>query len=173
MDATIARAIRRARIHLEQHPEDAISPDRPATATIESGLRSTVPTPDGSVLITDMSRSVGGGESGPSPGWLLRAAYAACDATLIAMRAAEEGITLTKLEVTVDSESDSRGLVGAGDAPAGPLRYRVKVAIAAEGATDERLREVVEWAREHSPVDDAIRRAVPVDVEIVVPASTG
>ena len=85
---------------------------------------------------------------------------------MIAMRAAELGITLQRVEVTVDSESDDRGLLGLDDAvPAGPLNSRVRVQIAAEEIDSERLRELVEWADRHSPVSDAIRRAVPTTVE--------
>jgi uncharacterized OsmC-like protein len=59
-----------------------------------------------------MSTGVGGAATAPSPGWLLRASHVACDATLIAMRAAEEGVELSRLEVAVDSESDDRGILG-------------------------------------------------------------
>ena len=99
----------------------------------------------------------------------MRASHAACDATVIAMRAAEEGIELSLLEVSVESESDDRGLLGAADeVTAGPLSTTVRVRISAPGVPEERLREVVDWAREHSPVDDAMRRAVPVHLELVV-----
>jgi uncharacterized OsmC-like protein len=96
----------------------------------------------------------------------MRAAHAACDATLIAMRAAEENVELTRLEVAVDSDSDDRGLLGVDDVPAGPIRTRVRVNIAAPGVSEAKLREIVAWAREHSPVDEAMQRAVPVSVEI-------
>ena len=60
-----------------------------------------------------MAESVGGGASAPTPGWLLRSALAACDATLVAMEAARDGVDLTELEVNVESESDFRGVLGA------------------------------------------------------------
>jgi uncharacterized OsmC-like protein len=83
------------------------------------------------------------------------------------MRAAELGVPLQSLEVTVESESDDRGLLGMDDAiPAGPLSSRIRVRIAAAGVDPQRLRELVEWADHHSPVTDAIRRAVPTTVEV-------
>jgi uncharacterized OsmC-like protein len=83
------------------------------------------------------------------------------------MRAAEEGIELSRLEVTVDSESDDRGLLGMDDAiPAGPLRTRVRIIVEAKGVPESKLSEMVEWARHHSPVDEAMLRAVPVSVEV-------
>ena len=134
---------------------------------IEDGLRCRVEHTEGAIVITDMPTGVGGGSSAPSPGWLARAALASCDATVIAMRAAELGIPLQSLEVTVDSESDDRGLLGMDDAvPAGPLSSRILVRIVAEGVDPQSLQELVEWADRHSPVSDAIRRAVPTTVEV-------
>ena len=155
--------------YLTQHPAEARYADKLATAVIEEGLRCRTDGPDGVMVVTDMSPAVGGGGAAPSSGWLLRAALASCDATVIAMRAAQEGVTLTTLEVAVDSESDDRGLLGMDDSiPAGPLSVRTRMRIAAAGVAPERLREIVEWAEAHSPVSDAICRAVPrkVDVEI-------
>lgn len=121
------------------------------------------------LIETDMSTGVGGGATALSPGWLLRAAHAAGDATLIAMRAAEEGVELSRLKVVVDSESDDRGMLGMDKTvPAGPLRTRVRVRVGAPGVPELRLREIVAWAREHSPVDDALGRQVPVDVDVMV-----
>jgi uncharacterized OsmC-like protein len=115
-----------------------------------------------------MPVDIGGTGSAPSPGWLLRAALANCDATVIAMRAAQLGILLERLEVTVGSESDDRGLLGLSDAvPPGPLGVRVTVRIAAKGASAEQLRELVQWAEQHSPVNDAVRRPVPVTTEVI------
>ena len=85
------------------------------------------------------------------------------------MRAAQLGVVLTKLEVTVDSQSDDRGLFGIeDDVPAGPLGMRVRVLIAADGASPELLRQIVAWAESHSPVGDAVRRAIPSTTEIEV-----
>jgi uncharacterized OsmC-like protein len=89
------------------------------------------------------------------------------DATVIAMRAATEGVTLDTLEVTVDGESDDRGLLGIDDnIPAGPLHTRVRVRIGASGVDPDKLREIVKWADQHSPVGDATRRAIPTTVEV-------
>ncbi|MCR4282447.1 MAG: OsmC family protein, partial [Bauldia sp.] len=137
-----------------------------AVAILQDGLRCRTQAPNGDVIATDMPKAVGGEGSAPSPGWLLRAALASCDATMIAMRAAMEGISLTSLEVAVDSDSDDRGLVGADDAtPAGPLRVRVHVRATSDAPADS-FRKVVDWAERHSPVGDAIRRSVPTSVTI-------
>jgi hypothetical protein len=134
-EGDIARAIANARSYLTANPAEARYRDAPATATIEDGLRVRVTGTDGSALMTDMVTGVGGGGSAPSPGWMFRAAYASCAATLIAMRAAEEGWALSALDVTVDSESDDRGILGLSpNVPAGPLSVRVAVRASVPGA---------------------------------------
>ena len=72
--------------------------------------------------------------------------------------------------MTVDSESDDRGILGISDSvPAGPLRTRVHVRIkspAADDDDDDLWDPIVNWAVDHCPVTDAVRRAIPLTVEI-------
>jgi uncharacterized OsmC-like protein len=163
---SISASIERASNHLTEHPEAATGSDSAATAVREGGLRFRVEGPWGS-LTSDMAESVGGGASAPTPGWLQRAALAACDATLVAMEAARDGIELTELEVTVESESDFRGVLGVDPSVhAGPLSVRVAVRLAAANASEGQLREIVERAEARSPVRDALVREVPMTTEI-------
>jgi uncharacterized OsmC-like protein len=165
----IRQSLSKVAKHFAEHPQDALSQDKPAVALLEAGLRCRAQAPNGATLVSDMPSPLGGDGSAPTPGWLLRAALANCDATVIAMRAAQLGVVLKRLEVTVASQSDDRGVLGISDAvPAGPLSVRVTVRIAAEGASDQDLRDLVHWAEQHSPVSDAVRRAVPVTTEVVV-----
>ncbi|HUG48853.1 MAG TPA: OsmC family protein [Candidatus Limnocylindria bacterium] len=167
MSAEIRQAIEAALAYLGEHPEEARYTDSQATATITQGLQATVSGPDGAKLTTDMPASVGGQNSAPSPGWFLRAAEASCTATLIAMRAAQLGVTLTRVEVTVDSESDDRGILGMDDdTPAGPLSTRVVARVSAPGTDPMVVDDIVKWAVAHCPVTDAVRRAVPLSVEV-------
>lgn len=163
----IRDAIGTATAYLAEHPAEARATDSAATARMLDGLVAEVRGPGGHSLTTDMVPSVGGTASAPSPGWLLRAAEASCVATLITMRAAVLGITLDGLEVTVDSVSDDRGLLGiADDVPAGPLSGRVAIRIEAAGVDPATLDEVARWGVRHCPVCDAVERAVPIDVEV-------
>ena len=166
----IKEAIERTTDQLKDHPEAGRGTNAPATATLEDGLRVRIEGPNDFEIVTDMPESVGGEESGPTPGWLSRAALASCDATVVAMRAAQEGIKLTTLEVMVKSDSDSRGFLGIDDSvPPGPLTLRTTVRLSADGVPSERLKAVVDWADEHSPVGDAFCRTIEneIDVEIV------
>ena len=152
-----------------EYPEKALSADKAAVAVIQEGLRCKAEGPNGAVLVSDMPKGIGGGGAAPTPGWFLRAALANCDATVIAMRAAQLGVVLTRLEVTVDSDSDNRGLLGVEECvPAGPLSMRVHVLVAADRASPELLRQIVHWAESHSPVGDALRRAIPCRTEVEV-----
>ena len=165
----IASAVSGIANHLREHPADGRSNDTNATATLETGLRFTVTHPNGTAISTDMPAGLGGDASAPSPGWLMRAAAAACVASMIGIRAAQEGVALDGLEVTVSSVSDDRGMVGADDSvPAGLLETTISVRISATGVAGETLRELVRWAHAHSPVTDSIERAVPTTLDLQV-----
>ncbi|WP_247040709.1 OsmC family protein [Arthrobacter rhizosphaerae] len=165
----ISEAISSAKDYLISHPDEARYRDSMATAVVEDGLRVRVEGPHGASLATDMVAGVGGTASAPSPGWLFRAANASCTATLIAMRAAARGVNLSRLEVSVDSESDDRGLLGVDDGvPPGPLGVRVSIRAASDNADDDTVREIVMWSLEHSPIEDAVVRPIPVEHDIQI-----
>ena len=156
--------------YLTANPREARYTDSYATARLDdpAGLKVDVTGPNGAQITTDMPTSVGGTNTTASPGWYLRAAEASCVATLIAMRAAHQGVSVGAIKVTVDSESDDRGIVGADDTtPSGPLSTRVAVRLRTVGAqaSESALKALVDWAVEHCPVTDAVRRAIPITVE--------
>lgn len=164
---SIRSAIRVAGDYLTANPEEARSVDSAATAALVDGLVVRVTGPHGESITTDMVPSVGGTASAPSPGWLLRAAEASCVATLIAMRAAVLDVTLDSLEVTVDSVSDDRGLLGLDEAtPAGPLSGRVAVRLTSRDADQSVLEDMAHWGVKHCPVCDALERPIPVTIEV-------
>lgn len=153
--------------YLTENPKDAIATSPPITAIMEDGLRCRATGANGQSIVTDMPEAVGGGGAAPSPGWLSQAALVTCDATRIALRAAEVGVSLDTLEVAVDAVWDDRGLFGMDDtSPAGPLSVRTRVNIGAAGVAEETLREIVDFAVAHSPVADGLRRATPTTLEV-------
>lgn len=167
MTEAIRSAIRAASAYLTDHPEEARSTDSAAVATLADGLVVRVTGPGGATVTTDMVPSVGGTATAPSPGWLMRAAEASCVVTLIAMRAAMLGLTLDTLEVTVDSVSDDRGLLGLDEeVPAGPLTGRVAVRLTAAGTDPAMLEEIARWGVKHCPVCDALERPIPMTTEV-------
>ena len=169
----IRTAIEKASGYLAENPDGATGTDAAATAVLEEGLRFRVDGPKGA-LTSDMSESVGGGASAPTPGWLLRAALAACDASTVAMEAARDGIELSELSVSVESDTDFRGVLGVdGGGHPRPLEVRTRIELAAHDASEEQLREIVRRAEERSPVRDALVREVSMTTEIVTTVATG
>jgi uncharacterized OsmC-like protein len=153
---------------LSADPAKAKAKNAPATARLNEGLQFEVTGPYNARIVTDMPPAMGGAATGPNPGWFLRAALASCTATAIAMRAAKLGIKLDTLELTVESESDARGLLGLGDVTAalGSVKTRVKIR---GDATPEALRDLAAWGEAHSPVGCTLRQSADcsLDVEVV------
>jgi uncharacterized OsmC-like protein len=168
-NSTVRDAIEKLSRLLAQQPEKARAKSPPATAVLEDGLKVQVTGEHGERVSTDMSPALGGSGAAPNPGWLLRAAMASCHATVIAMRAAHTGVALTSLEVTVSSEADVRGMLGTeAGVSAGLSGLRTHVKIGAQNATPDQLREIVQWADEHSPVGCTVRQSPTNAVEIEV-----
>jgi uncharacterized OsmC-like protein len=164
---SIGEAVANATQYLTDHPEEARYRDAAAIARVDGGLRVTVEGPDGATLRTDMPTAIGGSAGEPSPGWFLRAAIASCVASLVVIRAAMLEFEPDGVEVTVDSESDDRGILGLDDAiPAGPLSTAIRVAISARGRPSAEIDAIARWAIDHCPVSDAIKRAVPLEIVI-------
>src|SRR3954464_7058964 len=131
MDNTgVREAIERLSTAIRAEPAKARSKNVPATARLTEGLKFDVTGPNHERVATDMPVPTGGDASAPNPAWYLRAGMASCAATVIAMRAAKLGIELTHLEVTVESDSDLRGLLGLDDnvsAGLNPMRTKVRI----------------------------------------------
>ncbi len=156
--------------YYSQHPDHARGQDKEAVVVIEQGLLVRATGPDGQTLVCDMPKALGGGGIAPSPGWMMRAALASCEAVMITLRAAQIGIELNTLEVRVDSLSDDRGMMGIDDSlPAGPLNMKISIRVGAPDILPEQLREIVAWALKHSPVGEPLTRVMPTEyaVEIV------
>ncbi len=162
----VAQAVSRLRIHLTDAPQRGLGTDSFAAAVLAGGLRTAVTGPAGQTATTDMPRGIGGQASAPTPGWYMRAGIASCTATVIALRAAELGVGLDHLAVKVTSRSDDCGMFGIGNAPAGPLSASMEVEIRSAAAQPAVLEELVRWGIAHSPMADALTRAVPLEVTV-------
>lgn len=168
-DTGVREAIERLGTAIKAEPAKAKSKNVPATARLTEGLKFEVMGPNKERVVTDMPAPMGGGASAPNPSWFLRAGMASCAATVIAMRAAKLGIALTSLEVTVESDSDLRGILGLDEkVSAGLNPMRTKVRISGD-ADPQALRSLVEWADAHSPVGCTIKQAAAcsLDIEVV------
>jgi uncharacterized OsmC-like protein len=169
--ADVAVALARVKNVLQRSPGVGVHEDAPATAVWQSGTRVLTKHAIGTEISSDMPSELGGSGDRVTPGWLFRAGLAACAATSIALRAAQEGVELTALEVRATSQSDTRGLLGMYDADgtpvyAGPEHIQLHVNIAARGVPAQRLRDLVQEGCRCSPIPNAVRHAAELDLQI-------
>lgn len=167
----VAAAMQRMRKVLQRRPEHGLHDDAGAIAHWQGDARIVCRHANGAHLVTDMPVELGGTGDQVTPGWLFRAALAACAATRIAMEAATCGIELSGLEVHADSRSDARGLLGMCQAdgspvPSAPCEVRMWVRIRAAGVSAETLRALVHRSRACSPVTAAVEQALPLTWQI-------
>lgn len=170
---TIAASMERVSAALTRKPHAGLHDDTPAIVHWAGGLRTVARSEIGTELATDMPEAIGGEDTAPTPGWLLRTALASCAVTRIAMEAAARGIALATLEVHATSRSDLRGLVGVATpegraVPAGPLAMDLHVRIGAPGVEADMLRALVAATTGSSPVTCAIEQPLAVGMHIEV-----
>ena len=150
-----------------EQPHRATAADAPATAVLGPDLTCEVAGPDGWSMHTAMMKAVGGDASGPTPGWVMRAALVSCTATTIAMRAAQAGIEIASVEVVAESRSDGRGLLGVEGHHPEPLEMHLTVTVAAPGVDPDRVEQVVRDADLSTPIGESIRNPLAITTEIV------
>jgi uncharacterized OsmC-like protein len=167
----LAAAQARTRDVLRRRPDKGLHDDAPAAVRWAGDTRLVARHPGGLQFETDMPAELGGSGDRVTPGWMMRAGLAACTATVVAMKAAEQGIALTTLEVDAGSRSDTRGLLGmtSGDGIAiyaGSRDVTLRVRIAATGVAAERLRALVEESCRCSPILRVLEDGTDIDLQI-------
>ena len=168
MTTNVRAAIEQISAAISADANKAQAKNVPATARLAEGLRCEVTGPSGQRMVTDMPRALGGQSSAPNPGWVLRCAWASCTASVIAMRAARLGVALEMLEVTVDTDSDLRGILGL-DENIGAGQQAVRTTVKIRGSADpQTLREIAAWGEAHSPVACTVRNPPTSSLEIEV-----
>jgi len=123
-------------------------------------------------MVGDEGADLGGARHGPDPGVFTRAGLGSCLAIGYVMWASVMDVPLDSVEVTVEADYDARGAFGVDDSvPPGwaAVRYTTKVT---SSASEERVRELIDYADRHSSVLDIIRRAIPVSGETKISAPT-
>jgi len=147
-DTKIRDALARVETAFSKKPGLARSTDK-TLARVEAGLKCVTRQGDYSTTI-DMPAAMGGDGSAPSPGFLGRSAIAGCLAIGIKMTAAQAGIPVESVEVEIEMDWDDRGLLGMGDAPAGCLGSRLRIAVDST-APEAAVRAMVDDAMVNSP----------------------
>jgi uncharacterized OsmC-like protein len=107
-----------------------------------------------------------GTDTGPNPAEYLLHALAACLTTSIVYVAAARKVELTSIESTVTGDMDVRGALGVDPEPRNGFE-RIAVSFRVTGdAPADKLREVVERARQRSAVYDMATNGVPTAVDV-------
>jgi uncharacterized OsmC-like protein len=109
-----------------------------------------------------------GADAAPTPVEFLLHALAGCLTAGIANVAAARGITLDRVESTVEGDIDLRGILGLSDEVRnGYQRIRVHFTIAGQ-APAEKLQAIVEQSRARSAVFDVLTSGVPVELSVAL-----
>ena len=109
-----------------------------------------------------------GDDAGPNPAEYLLHALAACLTTSIVYVAAARKVELTSVESILSGDMDVRGALGVDEEPRNGFERIVVSFRVAGNATPEKLREVVERARQRSAVYDMVTNGVPLAVQVTI-----
>ena len=109
---------------------------------------------------------MGGDETGPTPGFFIRAGLIGCVAIGIKMTAIREGIKIDALDVDVEMDFDDGAMFGLGSNTAAPLATRFIIAIESPAPRSE-LEAMVARALAADPYFLALRDAQKVTAEVV------
>jgi len=106
-----------------------------------------------------------GDNEGANPVEFLLHALAGCVTTTFVLRAAARGIKLRKVSTELSGDIDVQGLLDLDPSvPAGYQEIRIDLHVEAD-ASDEEIEELIDYARNHSPVCNSVCRPVPVKLE--------
>jgi uncharacterized OsmC-like protein len=119
-------------------------------------------------MIADEGAELGGAGLGPDPGVFTRAGLGSCLAIGYVMWASVMDVPLDSVHVTVKTDYDARGSFAVDDGlPPGWAAVRYTTTISSP-APEARVREMIDYADQHSSVLDIIRRAIPVSGDVKV-----
>ena len=152
----ISAALQRLNGTLARRPDFGHHTGSSVTTLVE-GLRCET-VASGWTIASDLRPALGGEGSAPTPSVLVSSALGACLAMGYQLRAAEHGIELSSVRVTVETDSELGGMLRC-DAAVPPgfteIRYRVELESPA-GTSD--LERIVDLADRLSPVLDSLTR---------------
>lgn len=105
-----------------------------------------------------------GRDTGPTPVEWLLVALAACITAGIGNIAAARGVTLHRVQSTIEGDIDLRGILGiSNEVRNGYQAVRIGFEIEGDGST-EQMAQILKQAKERSAVFDVLTNGIPVDV---------
>ena len=137
-----------------------------AKTVCESGFRNMTYVRDLAPVLVGEPPALLGDDAAPNPSEAALAALGSCISVGMLANATHRGVTLTKIEVTMEGDIDISAVWGVGDTPAdkvlGFSALRCQVTLAGD-ADDAVLQEIHDNAIRWSPVVNTFRRPVTVD----------
>lgn len=119
-------------------------------------------------VVSDHPEVLVGTDHAPTPVEYLLHGIAACITAGIANIAAARGVTLTKVETSVEGDIDLLGILGLAEGTVRNGYEQIRVTFHIEGdADDEALRSIVEQSRRRSAVYDVLTNPTPVVIDVV------
>jgi uncharacterized OsmC-like protein len=139
------------------------------TASVASGTLCTVR--EGTYLSTfDVGKGMGGSGEGPSPSVVLRSAITSCVAIGIKLWAAQSGLSLREIRVTLETDVDARGQLGvARDVPPGFTQIRLAITIVSYERR-EAIENIITHALKMSPLMDVMQNPQSIDLDLSIAA---
>ena len=116
----------------------------------------------------DEPPALGGADSAPNMVEVVLGAYGCCLTTGYVMNAAQRGIKLEGVEVTLKGDLDLRGFLGLSDeVPPGYTGVKVEVRIKAPGASAQEVKDLHDHVQKTSPVGCILSRPLKVTTSLV------
>jgi uncharacterized OsmC-like protein len=107
-----------------------------------------------------------GKDHGANPVEYALTALAGCITTTLVFHAAAKGVTINKVESTLEGDIDIRGLLNLDDSvKVGYESIQINFKIDSD-ASEETLQELIELGKKHSPVANTISNATPVNISL-------
>ncbi len=163
--ASIKRTLERTIATLTDDPDRARRTYR-VDAAMDAGLR--VTTTEGKWQVTmDMPEAMGGAASAPNPGVYARAALLGCVAVGVRLEAARDDIRLERLEMSLESDADGRGILGFEGVEPGFESFRLDIRVTS-AADEARVRAMIDRALARSPWWNVASRPQNLRADVVV-----
>lgn len=121
---------------------------------------------NGTEVVMDMSRQLGGTETGPSPGFFIRAGWIGCVAMGVKLTAIREGVPVGAIEVDVEMDFDDGAMFALGTNSAAPLETRLRISVESPAPTED-ITAMVDRALAADPYYLALRDTQKVKAEVV------
>lgn len=164
-DARIREAQNRYIKVLNRQPQLAQNTYK-GTATIEDGFICNFTQGEQSIVM-DVSKVVGGDDTGPTPGFLARASIAGCVSMGIKQAAVKEGLVIDSVSVDIEMDFAEGASLGFGEDSAAPLETRFFIRIDTDSPESEVV-ALVDRALEKDTFFLALRDAQSVKANVSV-----